>query len=228
MEAFCRACLQSSSKVLKFDDFLTKIHKIFQCFENLTSLELNPNEIDSKICLDCFGELKRGFEFRQQCRENDQRYQELIGLGGKVIYLVKLKWNLAKENTFSCCVVLASPGVPSGLEMVIIKQEAPDGTFMEESQIFEIKEVKPETASVTSEILQHPAPKSHKSQYRGKTLEGFSKCNYCEQFYQGKRAVYLRKKHEKEVHPKEFFQDCDEQILDPIEIKQEIVLDPNK
>jgi hypothetical protein len=87
MEAICRACLKSSIKVLKFDDFLTKIHKIFQCFENLTSLELKSSEMDSKICLDCFGELKRGFEFRQQCRENDQRYQELIGLDGKVIYL---------------------------------------------------------------------------------------------------------------------------------------------
>jgi hypothetical protein len=117
---------------------------------------------------------------------------------------------LQKKILSHVALFLASPGVPSGLEMVIIKQEAPDGTFMEESQIFEIKEVKPETASESSEILQHPAPKSHKSQYRGKRLEGFSKCNYCEQFYQGKRAVYLRKKHEKEVHPKEFFQDCDE------------------
>ncbi len=129
--------------------------------------------MDSKICLDCFGELKRGFEFRQQCRENDQRYQELIGLDGELIYLVKLKWNVAKENTFSCCVVLASPGVPSGLEMMIIKQEAPDGTFMEESKIFKIKEEKPETSDLV-EALQ------------------------------------------------------EEQILDEIEIKQEIVLDPNE
>jgi hypothetical protein len=141
---------------------------------------------------------------------------------------------LQKKILSHVTLFLANLGVPSGLEMVIIKQEESDGTFMEESQIFEIKDVKPETTdysiadSESSEILQHPAPKSHKSQYRGKRLEGFSKCNYCEQFYQGKRAVYLRKKHEKEVHPKDFFQDCDEQILDQIEIKQEIVLDPDE
>jgi uncharacterized Zn-finger protein len=46
--------------------------------------------------------------------------------------------------------------------------------------------------------------------YKVKKLKGLSKCNYCDQFYQGTRAVYLRKKHEKEAHPKEFFQDCDE------------------
>jgi hypothetical protein len=70
-------------------------------------------------------------------------------------------------------VVLAGPGVASGLEMVIIKQEEPDGTFVEETQVFEIKEEKPETSDLLEALRE-------------------------------------------------------EQILDDLEIKQEIVLDPNE
>jgi hypothetical protein len=88
MEGICRACLRSSSNILKFDMYMTKIHKVFQCFENLTSIELKPNEIDSKICSNCFLELKRAFQFQQQCRENNQRYQELVGLEGEIIYFI--------------------------------------------------------------------------------------------------------------------------------------------
>lgn len=78
LEQICRACLQKSKNLLKFERNLTKSLKILECFENLTGIKIKTSENESKICLKCFEKLRSASEFRDQCLDNDEKYQELL------------------------------------------------------------------------------------------------------------------------------------------------------
>lgn len=81
VENRCRACLETSKLLIKFDEKMTKSEKVIECFQNLTSLELKSNEINSKICEKCFGKLKEACEFKELCLKNDNEYWKLIDSG---------------------------------------------------------------------------------------------------------------------------------------------------
>jgi hypothetical protein len=79
----CRACLQKSKDLFKFNDKAIK-----ERFQKFTSIIIKSDELDSRICKKCHQKLNQAVEFKEQCLKNDDKYRDLFRGEFFIDYLV--------------------------------------------------------------------------------------------------------------------------------------------
>lgn len=82
IDEMCRVCLKKSRGLKRFEEKMLKSLKVFECFENFTSIVIQENEFQSKICKYCFEKLKNACEFKEECLKNDRKYKRLLAKEG--------------------------------------------------------------------------------------------------------------------------------------------------
>jgi hypothetical protein len=177
-ESICRACLQTSKKLISFDEKLTKTSKIVECFENLTSIKIKANEMSSKICKKCSDKLKAASEFKTQCLENDEKYRDLLGVTKTQESFKKIELVMVKEE------IDYSSDDNDGDQHFEV---APD---VKEEILVKEEEIKKELAAENPSSRK--VPKIHKKAYFGmvskKEKELEWECEFCDKRYEGKNA----------------------------------------
>ncbi len=78
MENICRCCLKPTAQhSYSFNDRLTDHEKVQEYFEQFTSIRIQ--DFHSKICKQCFEDLKFVKRFQKKCLENNLKYEKLMG-----------------------------------------------------------------------------------------------------------------------------------------------------
>jgi hypothetical protein len=79
----CRVCLQRARTLKKFNEKMLKF-QIFECFQQITSIEIQGSGIQyNKLCKKCYERLKDAVEFREEALKNDGKYRSLLAKEGE-------------------------------------------------------------------------------------------------------------------------------------------------
>lgn len=189
----CRACLKKSKSLFKFQEKMTKSEKIFECFQNLTSIIIKSNELESKICKKCFQKLKQACAFKEECLKNDDKYRDLLGSA-------RISGKAPSE--------LETPFID--FQMVVVKEEDPDSFDSDwtEKPVIENKE---DQIATTVSIKEEAKPKVQKVKRRKRNnsydfgRKPNIKCQYCGRKY-FKSTI---RKHQLRNHLRTFYCDFD-------------------
>jgi hypothetical protein len=90
----CRCCLEQFKDHLSFSEKITVNKKVWECFEAVTSIE--PSDFQSKICRNCYDQLKNAYEFRMKCLMSNKRYPSRAADSWKQIEGMRIKQEVDK------------------------------------------------------------------------------------------------------------------------------------
>lgn len=178
LENLCRICLETSSTTYKFSDNITNIDKVFEYFEDFTKIKIK--EINSKICLQCFMNLKFSHEFKQKCLQNNSKYEAMLERAESPEYHDEV---VVKQE------VVFEP------EILVINDVNFDNSVKQEFP--EVPE--PEAEPIQQPILKVKKAKKEKKgkKQKLKDLEGPFFCSFCGKEYKNYTSLTS---HERQTH----------------------------
>jgi hypothetical protein len=77
LKSFCLICFGKRDDLIDFNQQMIKDKSVFECFQSLTCLTISELcKVESRLCKNCFGKLKRAFEFKELCFQSYTIYKD--------------------------------------------------------------------------------------------------------------------------------------------------------